>query len=259
MRFFIYFFKELGALWIFFKLVMKNFLKNKKTIRPLIYEQIALVAYRSLPTILFSGFFVGAILVIQFYLMLSKYDATALLGGLNASATIREIGPLIISFLLAGKIGAYTAAELGTMRVTEQIDAIRCLGTDPISYLVVPRFIAIILSSALLLFFGLLIGIGGSVFVAENLYNLNKLQFLNSIPRFTNLWTLFGSLFKATVYGIIIATVSTYKGYNTSQGAKGVGIAVTETAVLTNLLITLANSFTSSILTNLEKFINYIL
>ena len=130
------FFADIGGMALFSLEVVRTWLRTFGQNGSLIVEQIALVAYRSLVTILFSGFFVGAILVIQFHLMLSKYDAVTLLGGLNTSATIREVGPLIISFLLAGKVGAYTAAELGTMRVTEQIDAIRCLGRDPVQYLI---------------------------------------------------------------------------------------------------------------------------
>lgn len=258
MGFFKEFLRELAGLSLFFKDVMRTYWSSRKALSGLVNEQIAQVSYRSLATILFSGFFVGAILVIQFYLMLSKYDATSMLGGLNASATIREIGPLIISFLLAGKVGAYTAAELGTMKVTEQIDAIRCLGTNPLEYLIVPRFIAIIVSATLLLFFGLLVGIFGSVLVADSLYNINPLQFLESIPRFASLWTLFGGVFKSIVYGTIVALVSTYKGYTASGGAKGVGIAVTQCAVYTNLLITLANSFTSIILNWLQSFVTFL-
>src|SRR4029077_12204370 len=124
-------------------------------------------SWRSLLTVMFSGVFVGAIMVVQFSMMLGKYDALSFLGGLNTSALVREVGPLIISFLLAGKIGAFTAAELGTMRVTEQIDAIECLGTNPIQYLIVPRFVGIVISSVILLLIGLLISIGGAMLVAN--------------------------------------------------------------------------------------------
>jgi phospholipid/cholesterol/gamma-HCH transport system permease protein len=219
----------------------------------LVIEQVSLVGLRSLSTVCFAGFFVGAILVIQLHLMLSRYDATSILGGLNTSACIKEVGPLIISFLLAGKVGAYTTAELGTMRVTEQIDAIRCLGTNPLQYLVVPRFVAIVVCSLLLLVFGLLVGLLGSMFVASTLYNINPLQYLQTVPRFVDGWTVFCGTFKSAVYGTIVASVSTYKGYNASGGAKGVGIAVTQCAVYTNLLIVLANTFTSIVLDGLHE------
>ncbi len=245
---------EIGGITLFILEVLKTWKCSLSKTFPLILEQISLVGFRSLTTVLFSGFFVGAILVIQFQLMLSQYDATSLLGGLNTSATIREIGPLIISFLLAGKVGAYTAAELGTMRVTEQIDAIRCLGTNPMEYLIVPRFVAIVVCSLLLLVFGLMVGIIGSMLIASILYNINTLQYLQSVPRFTDVWSITGGIFKSFVYGIIVASVCTYKGYNTSGGAKGVGIAVTQSAIYTNLFIVFANSFTSFLLESFQRF-----
>lgn len=248
------FFADIGGMAIFSWGVLKTWFRTLGQNGNLIIEQIALVAFRSLVTILFSGFFVGAILIIQFHLMLSKYDAVSILGGLNTSATIREVGPLIISFLLAGKVGAYTAAELGTMRVTEQIDAIRCLGKDPIQYLIVPRFVAIVLCSLLLLVFGVLVGVSGSMLVAVKLYNMNFLQYMESIPRFTDRWTIIAGVFKSLVYGTIVAAVSTYKGYHATGGAQGVGRAVTQCAVYTNLLIVFANSFTSYLLENLQHF-----
>jgi phospholipid/cholesterol/gamma-HCH transport system permease protein len=125
------FFEEIGRMSLFFLEISKRLRCNRSNLMPLIFEQVSHVGLRSLSTVCFAGFFVGAILVIQFHLMLSQYDATSILGGLNSSACIREVGPLIISFLLAGKVGAFTAAELGTMKVTEQIDALRSMSVDP--------------------------------------------------------------------------------------------------------------------------------
>jgi phospholipid/cholesterol/gamma-HCH transport system permease protein len=150
---------------------------------------------------------------------------------------------------LAGKIGAFTAAELGTMRVTEQIDAIECLGTEPIQYLIVPRFFSIILASVLLLVFGLLMSIGGALLVADLVCGVNPLQFLASIPRFVGPSTVLSGLFKSLVYGTIVASVACYQGYTTSGGAQGVGRAVTRAAVYTNLYIVIANYLTSQFLT----------
>jgi phospholipid/cholesterol/gamma-HCH transport system permease protein len=247
------FFHELGALYLFSIQIWRSFFNCSRKGMDLIFEQISSVGLRSISTVCFAGFFVGAILVIQFHLMLSQYDATSILGGLNTSSCVREVGPLIISFLLAGKVGAYTAAELGTMRVTEQIDAIRCLGTDPMEYLVVPRFISIFVCSLLLLVFGLMVGVLGSIFVASQLYNINPLLYLQSVPRFTDVFTVVSGLFKSAVYGYIVALVSTYKGYTASGGAKGVGVAVTQTAIYTNLLIVFANYGTSVFLNGMRE------
>ncbi len=236
--------EDLGGLALFVKDVFLTALRTRSNARPLV-AQVALVSFRSLPTVAFAGLFVGAILVLQFNLILSRYDAQIFLGGLNTSAVIREVGPLIISFLLAGKVGAYTAAELGTMRVTEQVDAIRCLGTDPLQYLVLPRFLAIILSSLLLLTLSLMIGIAGSVVVAQLLCGINPLQYVTAIPRFLNPAIFAAALLKCGLYGFIVAAVSCHQGYTARNGARGVGQAVTRAAIYTNLYIIFAQFIAS--------------
>jgi phospholipid/cholesterol/gamma-HCH transport system permease protein len=238
--------EELGGITLFFHQIMRTFFRTRGNYRP-IMQQVVYVTLRSLPTVAFAGIFVGAILVLQFNQILAQYEAQSFLGGLNTSSVVREVGPLIISFLLAGKIGAYTAAELGTMRVTEQIDAIECLGTNPIQYLIVPRFIGIVISSLLLLVIGLLISIVGSMFVARALCGINFLQYAISIPRFTDGWTIAGGMFSSLIYGTIVALVACHRGFTASGGARGVGRAVTLAAVYTNLYIVIANFVTSHI------------
>lgn len=238
---------EIGSFTMFFGEIWRAFSTTRGNFRP-IMAQVSDVSYRSLPTVAFAGVFVGAILVLQFSQILEQYDALSFLGGLNTSSVVREVGPLIISFLLAGKIGAFTAAELGTMRVTEQIDAIQCLGTNPIQYLILPRFLGIVISSVLLLVIGLLISIVGSMFVASALCGVNYMQFAHSIPRFTDGWTIAGGIFKSLVYGVIVAGVACHRGYTATGGARGVGRAVTLAAVYTNLYIVIANFVTSQVM-----------
>jgi phospholipid/cholesterol/gamma-HCH transport system permease protein len=247
--------EELGMMFVFFRELVHAFLGRKEKIRPLIIEQVAQVSYASLGIVLFTGIFVGAILIVQFHMILVKFDATAFTGGLSTSAILRQIGPLLISFLIAGKIGSFTTAELGTMKITEQIDAMKCLGVNPLCFLVLPRFIAIIIATSLLLFFALLIGILGSMLIAQFFYGINFLWFLESIPRFVGQWTLFGSFFQSLVYGFIIAITCTFFGINAKDGAKGVGIAVNKTAIYTAFFIVLANSATSFFLENVQVFI----
>ena len=237
---------ELGDLALFAGKILRTTLSTHGNIGPVL-SQVASISLRSLSTVAFAGVFVGAILVLQFNVILAKYDAQSFLGGLNTSALIRSVGPLIISFLLAGKIGAYTAAELGTMRVTEQIDAIECLGTNPIQYLIVPRFMGIVISSVILLALGLLISVTGSMVVANYSAGINFLQFASSIPKFISIGTFLGGMFKSITYGTIVALVACHKGYTASGGARGVGKAVTLAAVYTNLYIVIANYLTSEI------------
>jgi phospholipid/cholesterol/gamma-HCH transport system permease protein len=240
-------FSKLGSIVLFDKKILTTALSTKNNGRA-ICTQILEVTQRTFWTVAFSGVFVGAILVLQFYSMLQEQGAESLLGGLNTSAIIREVGPLIISFLIAGKIGAFTAAELGTMRVTDQISAMECLGADPYQHLILPRFAAIIISSVVLLLIGMMISILGSMWVASVFCGVNPLQYIESISKFTDAWTLFCGITKCEIYALIVATMSCYEGFHASNGAQGVGQAVTRTAVMTNLFIVLANYFSSRML-----------
>lgn len=239
--------EELGGGFIFFQRVMRTFRKTSGY-REAIIQQIAEVSTRTIGTVIFAGLFVGAILVLQFDVMLRRFDAQTLLGGLNTSATIREIGPMIISFLLAGKIGAYTTAELANMRVTEQIDAVESLGVSPIQYLIIPRYIAIVLSSVVLLAIGLSVSVVGSIFVAQTFSGMNMYQYIASIPRFAGGWTIFEGLVRSIIFSTIVANVSTYKGYTATGGARGVGRAVTQSAIYINVYIVVANFISSFLL-----------
>ena len=240
-------FHEFGGAWLFFNRVVRTF-RQTSGYKDAIIAQVAEVSMRTLSTVIFAGFFVGAILVLQFDTMLKRFDAQALLGGLNTSATIREVGPLIISFLLAGKIGAYTTAELANMRVTEQIDAIESLGTDPIQYLIVPRFIAIILSSVVLLAIGLSVSVLGAFGIVQVFSGINFYQYIASIPRFVGPWTIFEGFVRSLIFSTVVATISTFKGFTASGGARGVGTAVTQSAIYINVYIVIANFISSSLL-----------
>jgi len=245
---------EFGGAWLFMGKVIRIYRKTSGYRRPII-AQVAEVSMRTMSTVIFAGVFVGAILVLQFDAMLRRFDAQALLGGLNTSATIREVGPLIISFLLAGKIGAYTTAELASMRVTEQIDAVESLGTDPIQYLIIPRFFGIVLSSVILLSIGLFVSVAGAVLVAQSFRGMNLYQYIASIPRFAGAWTLFEGLVRSTLFSTIVATISTFKGYTASGGARGVGTAVTQSAIYINIYIVLANFISTSLLEWIHDFV----
>ncbi len=201
--------------------------------RHLVFDQIWKVTIQSLATTGFAGFFVGAIMAIQFTVQVAQFGAIGYLGGLATSATVREVGPLLIAFMLSGKIGAFTTAELGTMRVTEQIDAIRCLGANPLQELVLPRFIGIVISSFFLLTLGVLMSLLGGLVLAFTFSGVNPEEYLRHIPTLINSASLFTGLFKSFVFAVLLALICTYKGYTTSGGARGVGRSVVSTAVTT--------------------------
>jgi phospholipid/cholesterol/gamma-HCH transport system permease protein len=210
-------------------------------------DQIWKVSIQSLPTTSMAGFFVGAIMTVQFTLQMKQFGALGYLGGLSTSGTVREVGPLLIAFLLSGKVGAFTSAELGTMRVTEQIDAIRCLGADPIQELILPRYLGIVISSFMLLGVGLIMAIFGGMLMGQFFAGINPSEYLRHIPTIVTSYSVVSGLFKCLIFALILASVCTYKGYNTTGGSKGVGRSVINTAVTTMVGIVIADWLTSQI------------
>lgn len=235
---------EIGRTWNFFIQILTVWIR-KSISSNLLFEQIWNVTLQSSLTTALAGFFVGAIMTVQFTIQMKDFGALGYLGGLVTSATIREIGPLLIAFMLAGKVGAYTSAELGTMRVTEQIDAIRCLGADPIQEIILPRFIAIVISSFFLLGLGMILSIFGGIFLGQIFSDVNADEYLRHIPTIVSIPSILSGLFKCFVFAVILSVICTYRGYNTSGGAKGVGLAVVKTAVATMITIVIADWITS--------------
>ena len=180
-------------------------------------------------------------MAVQFYLQLKDFGAETTLGGLSTSGTLREVGPILIAFMLAGKVGAFTSAELGTMKVTDQIEAIRCLGVNPIAFLVVPRFFAVIISSILLLSFGLVISVTGGILASWASAGINPQQYLLMIPRFATSVALSLAIIKAIVFGILMGHLCCANGYWSSGGTQGVGTAVKRTAVQSMVAIVLSD------------------
>ncbi len=208
-------------------------------------EQIIKVTLQSLSTTAMAGFFVGGIMTVQFTLQVKEFGAMGYLGGLATSATIREIGPLLIAFMLSGKVGAFTSAELGTMRVTEQIDAIRCLGADPLREIIWPRYLGIIISSFFLLLVGLFMSIFGGLLMGILFAGINPDEYLRHIPTIVTPLSIVSGIFKCLMFALVLASICTYKGYTASGGAKGVGRSVVSTAVATMVAIVIADWFTS--------------
>ncbi len=211
-----------------------------------VIDQMYAVGVRSLSTTIVTGLFVGAIMSIQLDLQLRDFGAQAFLGGLSASVTIRNVGPVLIAFILSGKVGAYTSAELGTMQVTDQVNAIRCLGTDPVRYLIVPRLVAVVITSFLLLIVGLVTAIVGGALLASVQLGINWVNFVRNIPQIVTWWSVGTGVAKSFVFGAIIAVISCYQGYHARGGSIGVGRTVKTTAVQTLVAIVVADFAISS-------------
>ncbi len=238
--------ESIGAILIFLGQINRNILTKGINTHEL-FVQIWKVTIDSLPTTLMAGFFVGAIMTVQFSMQVAQFDALAYLGALSTSGTVREVGPLLIAFMLSGKVGAYTSAELGSMKVTEQIDAIRCLGADPLKEVVIPRFIAIIISSFVLLLGGLVMSLLGGMVLGQAFAGVNYEEYLKYIPAIVKPFSILSGVLKSAVFAFVLALICTYNGYHVLGGARGVGRAVVMTAVTTMAAIVLADWFTSFI------------
>jgi phospholipid/cholesterol/gamma-HCH transport system permease protein len=239
-------FNIIGRHIIFLQLLIQTMRKKPVSFHELV-TQIWKVTTESALTTGFAGFFVGAIMTVQFTMQMKEFDALSFLGGIATSATVREVGPLLIAFMLAGKVGAYTSAELGTMRVTEQIDAVRCLGADPIQEIVIPRFLAIIISSFFLLGLGLLLSVFGGMLLGSLFSGVNAAEYTRYIPVIVTKASIANGLFKCLIFALLISIICIYQGYSTTGGAKGVGRSVVRTAVTCLIAIVVADWLTSLI------------
>ncbi|NBX91815.1 MAG: ABC transporter permease [Proteobacteria bacterium] len=217
-------------------------------------EQMYHVGVRSLPITIVSGLFVGAILAIQINLQLKDFGAQTFLGGLSTSTTLRNLGPVLIAFLLSGRVGAFTSAELGTMAITDQLNAIRCLGMDPVEKIVVPRLVALTCSSFLLLILGLGMTVVGGVVISSAHLGVNPIQFSQNISLFVSSWSIGIGVVKSFLFGLMIGTISCFFGYHTAGGARGVGRAVKRTSVATLVSIILMDFLVSTALESLKTF-----
>jgi len=220
-------------------------LLKKKIHRRNTLDQMATVGPDSMTIALITAGFVGMVFTIQVAREFIYFGAGTAVGGVLAIALSRELAPVLTAVVLAGRVGSAMAAEIGTMRVTEQIDALYVLKTDPIDYLVIPRVLACSLMLPILTILSLITGMAGGLLIATNLYDIPQSVFLNSVRNFLNLWDLTAAIIKSIVFGGLIATIGCSWGLTTTGGAKGVGQSTT-TAVVTAILgIFIVNFFLS--------------
>lgn len=210
--------------------------------------QMAHLGVDTMPIVFMMIVFTGMVMVWQATPALARAGAQSTTGGLVALAMFRELGPVLSAVVLAGRVGAAITAEIGSMKVTEQIDALRVMATDPIGYLVVPRFVACILMTPVLVTFANLMGIGGGFLVATTYTQVNPYTFIRSIETFTVLSDFTGGLIKSMFFGGIVAIVGCLKGMDAKAGAEGVGQATTSSVVTSMVWIFVINYFLSTML-----------
>jgi len=197
----------------------------------LVWGQMDVIGVRSVPVIMITGAFVGMTLAIQTYDQLAGMGLEEHLGVLINISVVKELGPVLAAIMLAGRVGGALTAELGTMNVTEQIDAIRSIGTDPIRYLVAPRLLACLLLTPFLIVYADLMGIVGGYFVSVIQLGINARAYWSFSASGVELWDLGIGVIKGFFFGGAIAVISCYKGFTCREGAHGVGQACTEAFV----------------------------
>ncbi|MCK5795220.1 MAG: ABC transporter permease [Anaerolineales bacterium] len=212
------------------------------------YMQMDIIGVSSLPIVLLTGFFTGAVLALQSSLSLKAFGAVNLTGQLVALTLVRELGPVLIALMVAGRIGSGISSQLGSMVVTEQIDAMRALGTDPVRKLVTPRVIATTTMLPLLTVAGDLFGMIGGWIVSLNALKLNTSLYWSEALRSLTYVDALEGLVKPFVFGFIIGMVGCYTGLNTRGGTHGVGKSTTSSVVTASILIIVADFFISKVI-----------
>ena len=211
-------------------------------------EQMAIVGPDSLIIALVTATFVGMVFTIQVAREFLNFGAVQAIGGVLALALSRELAPVLTAVVLAARVGSAFAAEIGTMKVTEQIDALYILKSDPIDYLVVPRTIACCAMLPILTIISLVMGLVGGVFVADLFYGISQTTFIDSVQNFLQVWDLVSAILKAIIFGAIIAIIGCNWGLTTTGGAKGVGESTTTAVVMALIAIFITNFFLSWIM-----------
>ncbi|MEL7061913.1 MAG: ABC transporter permease, partial [Acidobacteriota bacterium] len=210
--------------------------------------QMVRVGLESMPVVLLTALFTGMVMALQIFTVLARFGAENYVGSIVGLAMVRELAAVLGALMIAGRSGAAMGAELGTMRVTEQIDALEVMATDPVHYLIVPRVWATTLTLPLLIVLADAVGIFGGYFVSVIVMGANPTVYLDLTFQYMQLDDLMSGLIKAAVFGLLIALVSCTQGFYTTGGAEGVGRATTAAVVTSSIAILISNFFLTKVM-----------
>ncbi len=246
-RFAIRLVEEIGSLAIFcydflFWLIRPPFFFSQ------LFKQMEFIGVRSVTVVLLTGVFTGMVGALQTHYGFSLFGAESLVGSTTALGLLRELGPVLASLMVTARAGSAMTAEIGTMRVTEQIDALTVMGVNPFQYLVNPRIIAAIIMMPMLTLVFDSIGIVGSYLVGVKFLGIDSGVFMARIVEYVDYEDLFTGLIKATFFGVILSVVGCYKGFTTTGGAEGVGKATTSSVVISSVSILVADYFLTAVM-----------
>lgn len=239
--------ESLGKFALFFITAAKTFLSTKLNVRQLFLHMKQIGVDSSL-IIALTGFSTGLALALQTNIGFRRFGIEEFIGTIVALGMTRELGPVLTGIMVTGRAGSAMAAEIGSMRISEQIDALRTLRINPFQYLVVPRMLAGAIILPFLAIFSMIFGVIGGYIYCVYIIGLNPESYISGIQQFVELSDINGGLIKSSCFGLILSWIGTYNGYQTSGGARGVGVATTRSVVLSSILILIANYFLSAFL-----------
>ncbi len=217
------------------------------TVMPSLY----LVGVRSVPVVAITGMFIGMVMAVQMFNQFNRMGLATRLGSMINITLVRELGPVLAATMLAGRVGSAMAAELGTMRVTEQVDALSTLGAHPLHYLVVPRLLACALLVPLLTVMADFMGIMGGAFICTYIFGVEPHHYWQNSENYVTMWDVGMGMVKGIFFGMSIALISCHRGLNSQAGAEGVGRAATEAFVTSFVVILVLDFFLAMLLLNL--------
>jgi phospholipid/cholesterol/gamma-HCH transport system permease protein len=243
----IHYIEETGRIMLLFCSILFWMFRPPMKVRN-IFKQMEFVGVKSIFVVVLTGTFTGMVMTLQGYHGFRLFSAETMVGSTVALGMTRELGPVLTSLMVTARAGSAMAAELGTMRVTQQIDALYVMATNPIKHLIVPRVIASVLMVPLLTVVANFVGIAGSYFVGIDLLNINRGDFINNIYKMLELNDIYGGLVKSAFFGLVLSVIGCYKGFNTTGGAEGVGRATTQAVVISSITILVSDYFLTAIM-----------
>jgi len=243
----IHYIEETGRIMLLFFSILFWMLRPPMKMRN-IFKQMEFVGVKSIFVVVLTGTFTGMVMTLQGYHGFRLFSAETMVGSTVALSMTRELGPVLTSLMVTARAGSAMAAELGSMRVTEQIDALYVMAANPIKHLIVPRVIASVLMVPLLTVIANFVGIAGSYFVGVELLNINQGDFINNIDKMLELNDIYNGLVKAAFFGLVLSVIGCYKGFNTTGGAEGVGRATTQAVVISSITILVSDYFLTAIM-----------
>ncbi len=241
------FIEHLGAATILFLQTVLISLKNPPKVKHILkyMEEIGVTAS---PLIAITGFFTGGVLVVETYPTFHKFNAEFLIGALVSLSLSRELSPVLVALLVTARSGSAMGANIGTMRITEQIDALEVMAVNPLRYLIAPRLIAALIMVPALTILSYASGLVGGYFVGTYLYSINPYLFVEKMKDLTELHDIFGGMYKSAAFSIVITIVACYFGYITKGGAEGVGRSTTTAVVVASVLILILDYFLTALI-----------